>query len=76
MCFCVCVCVCVCVYQRLASACPFRLRLSHLPVEGRGDVTVCIHVWCVHVSAPVRVHNMCRCEEVLYLYQLLLVITH
>lgn len=63
-------CVCgMCVYECLASACPFRFRLSHLPVERGGGVTVWIRV-------HVRVHNICRCEEVLYLYQLLLVITH
>lgn len=42
----------------------------------KGDVAICIHVWCVHAYMHMWLHNICRCEEVSYLYQLLLVITH
>lgn len=65
------ICACgMCAYEGLASACPFRPRLSHLPVE-EGGVSLCVHV-CMHIW----VHNILRCEDVLYFYQLQLVITH
>lgn len=30
--------LCVCVYESLASVCPYCFRLSHLPVEGGGEM--------------------------------------
>lgn len=77
--------VCVCVYECLASACPFRLGLSHLPAEAGGArggearlemlpyvlaCGACVACMCA------RPHNIRRCEEARYLYQLPLVITH
>lgn len=52
----------VCLLESLTSVCPVRFRLSHLPIQG-DRVHVCVCVTCIHV----RVHNICRCEEVLYL---------
>lgn len=43
-------CVCgMCVYECLASACPFRFRLSHLPVE-RGGLPYGFVCMCVCIT--------------------------
>lgn len=52
--------------RSLASLCPS----SHFPVQGAVCVRGVLHAFMCGM------HNMCRCEGVLYLYQLLPVITH
>lgn len=62
---------CVCVGE-LGLCVPFLPQAEPFASRGRGQhVTVCIHV-----SMHMWVHNMRRCEKVLYIFQLLLVITH